>query len=117
MIKIDDPGGALLKKARLVNKGQLSTTYFNSGEIYRGPNSYPCEQGPFWIISASKCIHFTKIYVRLQLISGQDDSQIFVKFFKFHKCYDLIPTSAKLVVFDTHLLVKKAFFALVYNGE
>jgi 5'-AMP-activated protein kinase regulatory gamma subunit len=28
----------------------------------------------------------------------------------------LIPTSAKLVVFDTQLLVKKAFFALVYNG-
>nr|ANT47201.1 5'-AMP-activated protein kinase subunit gamma-2 [Dastarcus helophoroides] len=46
----------------------------------------------------------------------QDESQIFVKFFKFHKCYDLIPTSAKLVVFDTQLLVKKAFFALVYNG-
>ncbi|KAJ8672077.1 hypothetical protein QAD02_004832 [Eretmocerus hayati] len=45
-----------------------------------------------------------------------NDSQIFVKFFKFHKCYDLIPTSAKLVIFDTHLLVKKAFFALVYNG-
>ncbi|KAK9303130.1 hypothetical protein QLX08_005085 [Tetragonisca angustula] len=46
----------------------------------------------------------------------EDESQIFVKFFTFHKCYDLIPTSAKLVVFDTHLLVKKAFFALVYNG-
>uniref|UniRef100_T1JAX3 CBS domain-containing protein n=1 Tax=Strigamia maritima TaxID=126957 RepID=T1JAX3_STRMM len=41
---------------------------------------------------------------------------VFVKFFKYHKCYDLIPTSAKLVVFDTQLLVKKAFFALVYNG-
>jgi len=50
-------------------------------------------------------------------LSEEDESQIFVKFFKFHKCYDLIPTSAKLVVFDTHLLVKKAFFALVYNGE
>ncbi|KRG01706.1 uncharacterized protein Dmoj_GI10142, isoform E [Drosophila mojavensis] len=46
----------------------------------------------------------------------EDDSQIFVKFFRFHKCYDLIPTSAKLVVFDTQLLVKKAFYALVYNG-
>ncbi|KAJ8737587.1 hypothetical protein PYW08_000182 [Mythimna loreyi] len=46
----------------------------------------------------------------------EDESQIFVKFFKFHKCYDLIPTSAKLVVFDTQLLVKKAFFALVNNG-
>lgn len=46
----------------------------------------------------------------------ENEAQIFVKFFKFHKCYDLIPTSAKLVVFDTQLLVKKAFFALVYNG-
>jgi len=46
----------------------------------------------------------------------KDESQIFVKFFKFHRSYDLIPTSAKLVVFDTQLLVKKAFFALVYNG-
>lgn len=45
-----------------------------------------------------------------------DENQIFVKFFHYHKCYDLIPTSAKLVVFDTQLLVKKAFFALVYNG-
>jgi hypothetical protein len=49
-------------------------------------------------------------------VAEEDESQIFVKFFKFHKCYDLIPTSAKLVVFDTQLLVKKAFFALVYNG-
>ena len=50
------------------------------------------------------------------LISESDEGQIFIKFFRYHKCYDLIPTSAKLVVFDTQLLVKKAFFALVYNG-
>ena len=48
--------------------------------------------------------------------SEQDETQIFAKFFRYHTCYDLIPTSAKLVVFDTQLLVKKAFFALVYNG-
>jgi len=53
------------------------------------------------------CIEFTE----------DEENEILVKFFKFHKCYDLIPTSAKLVVFDTQLLVKKAFFALVYNGE
>ncbi|KAK3883525.1 hypothetical protein Pcinc_012159 [Petrolisthes cinctipes] len=46
----------------------------------------------------------------------EDETQIFVKFFKFHRTYDLIPISAKLVVFDTRLQVKKAFFALVYNG-
>ena len=50
------------------------------------------------------------------LFPEQDETQIFAKFFHYHTCYDLIPTSAKLVVFDTQLLVKKAFFALVYNG-
>jgi 5'-AMP-activated protein kinase, regulatory gamma subunit len=27
-----------------------------------------------------------------------------------------MPKSAKVVVFDTQLLVKKAFYALIYNG-
>lgn len=56
------------------------------------------------------------IFFSFLILTEEDDSQIFVKFFRFHKCYDLIPTSAKLVVFDTQLLVKKAFYALVYNG-
>ncbi|CAI7994415.1 5'-AMP-activated protein kinase subunit gamma-1 [Geodia barretti] len=33
-----------------------------------------------------------------------------------NSCYDLIPPSSKIVVFDTRLRVKKAFFALVTNG-
>ncbi|CAJ0598106.1 unnamed protein product [Cylicocyclus nassatus] len=46
------------------------------------------------------------------------DSQdaVYSLFMKAHRCYDLIPTSTKLVVFDTQLPVRKAFFALVYNG-
>ncbi|XP_041328503.1 5'-AMP-activated protein kinase subunit gamma-1 isoform X2 [Pyrgilauda ruficollis] len=40
----------------------------------------------------------------------------YTAFMKSHRCYDLIPTSSKLVVFDTSLQVKKAFFALVTNG-
>ncbi|XP_067650287.1 5'-AMP-activated protein kinase subunit gamma-1-like isoform X3 [Haliotis asinina] len=46
----------------------------------------------------------------------ENEEQVFAKFMRAHKCYDLIPTSAKLVIFDTQLNVKKAFFALVYNG-
>jgi 5'-AMP-activated protein kinase regulatory gamma subunit len=46
----------------------------------------------------------------------ENEELVFAKFMKAHKCYDLIPTSSKLVVFDTQLNVKKAFFALVYNG-
>ena len=37
--------------------------------------------------------------------SEKDEHQIFVKFFKFHCSYDLIPTSAKLVVFDTQVAI------------
>ncbi|XP_039264798.2 5'-AMP-activated protein kinase subunit gamma-1-like [Styela clava] len=45
-----------------------------------------------------------------------EENQVFALFMKDHRCYDLIPTSSKLVVFDTKLPVKKAFFALVANG-
>lgn len=47
----------------------------------------------------------------------KDEELIYVKFFKFYHCYDLVPISAKLVVFDTQLLVKKAFYALVNHGK
>ncbi|XP_066536683.1 5'-AMP-activated protein kinase subunit gamma-1-like isoform X2 [Hoplias malabaricus] len=49
-------------------------------------------------------------------VSKEPDSNMYARFMKSHKCYDLIPTSSKLVVFDTTLQVKKAFFALVANG-
>ncbi|PAA57040.1 hypothetical protein BOX15_Mlig029502g1, partial [Macrostomum lignano] len=42
--------------------------------------------------------------------------RVFEVFSQRHRCYDLIPTSSKLLVFDHNLNVKKAFFALVYNG-
>lgn len=45
------------------------------------------------------------------------DDHVYALFMKEHRCYDLIPTSSKLVVFDTKLSVKKAFYALVANGE
>ncbi|XP_041856919.1 5'-AMP-activated protein kinase subunit gamma-3b [Melanotaenia boesemani] len=44
------------------------------------------------------------------------DTFIYMNFMKSHSCYDAIPTSSKLVIFDTTLQVKKAFFALVANG-
>ncbi|XP_017569497.1 5'-AMP-activated protein kinase subunit gamma-1 isoform X3 [Pygocentrus nattereri] len=43
-------------------------------------------------------------------------AKAFLNFMMKHCCYDAIPTSCKLVVFDTDLPVKKAFFALVANG-
>lgn len=67
-------------------------------------------------IHIEECVLTDFVSRSLDLIAEEDDSLIFVKFFRFHKSYDLIPTSAKLVVFDTQLQVKKAFYALVYNG-
>ncbi|XP_063071400.1 5'-AMP-activated protein kinase subunit gamma-1 [Engraulis encrasicolus] len=49
--------------------------------------------------------------------AGEDpEHNVYTRFMKSHRCYDLVPTSSKLVVFDTSLQVKKAFFALVSNG-
>lgn len=45
-----------------------------------------------------------------------DDSLYFPRFFDAIRCYTLMPTSAKLVVLDTQLLVKKAFFSLLVNN-
>ncbi|XP_026157692.1 5'-AMP-activated protein kinase subunit gamma-1 isoform X2 [Mastacembelus armatus] len=46
----------------------------------------------------------------------EPDAVVYMNFMKSHRCYDAIPTSCKLVIFDTKLQVKKAFFALVANG-
>ncbi|XP_074857636.1 5'-AMP-activated protein kinase subunit gamma-3 isoform X2 [Carettochelys insculpta] len=40
----------------------------------------------------------------------------YMHFLREHSCYDAIPTSSKLLVFDTTLQMKKAFLALVANG-
>lgn len=45
-----------------------------------------------------------------------DSNNAFRIFYENHSCYDLVPDSSKLVVFDTSLNVQKAFYALIYNG-
>ncbi|XP_065527679.1 5'-AMP-activated protein kinase subunit gamma-3 isoform X5 [Lathamus discolor] len=45
------------------------------------------------------------------------DAEVYMHFMRSHCCYDAIPTSCKLVVFDISLeQIKKAFVALVANG-
>ncbi|XP_072771971.1 5'-AMP-activated protein kinase subunit gamma-1 isoform X3 [Nerophis lumbriciformis] len=44
------------------------------------------------------------------------DVTVYMDFMKTHCCYDAIPTSCKLVIFDTKLQVQKAFYALVANS-
>lgn len=58
------------------------------------------------------------ILEKLDLCKEGEESEdsVYTQFMKSHRCYDIIPTSSKLVVFDVSLQVKKAFFALVANG-
>lgn len=63
-----------------------------------------------------KCFHTGFIYFLFCFAAAEPESDIYMRFMKSHKCYDIVPTSSKLVVFDTALQVKKAFFALVANG-
>lgn len=44
------------------------------------------------------------------------DREQFCDFLREQTCYDMLPVSYKVIIFDTALLVKKAFFALVQNG-
>lgn len=39
-------------------------------------------------------------------VSEDSERDIYMRFMKCHKCYDIIPTSSKLVVFDTTLQVR-----------
>ncbi|CAK8681200.1 unnamed protein product [Clavelina lepadiformis] len=41
---------------------------------------------------------------------------IYQRFLEEHTCYDIMPTSCKLVVFDTALQARKAFHALISNA-
>lgn len=46
-----------------------------------------------------------KVYGRDNVFIADNQDSIYSLFMKAHKCYDLIPLSTKLVVFDTHLPV------------
>lgn len=70
------------------------------------------------LVSVNRKQHFILKFLFLNYIYFiLDENQVYVKFFKFYRCYDIVPLSAKLVVFDTQLAVKKAFFALLSNGN
>lgn len=46
----------------------------------------------------------------------EGESYMYTNFLKSRTCYDIMPRSSKIVVFDVKLKAKKAFFALVANG-
>ncbi|XP_023936622.1 5'-AMP-activated protein kinase subunit gamma-2 [Bicyclus anynana] len=49
-------------------------------------------------------------------IGGRDKTRLLLNFFKYHKCYEILPKSAKVIIFDTQFLVRKAFPTLVSHG-
>uniref|UniRef100_A0A674EJS9 5'-AMP-activated protein kinase subunit gamma-2-like n=1 Tax=Salmo trutta TaxID=8032 RepID=A0A674EJS9_SALTR len=76
------------------------------------PYAFPLPQ------ATSQPVSNTSYYLLHQPLgySAEPERDIYMRFMKSHCCYDIVPTSSKLVVFDTGLQVKKAFFALVANG-
>ncbi|XP_053484511.1 5'-AMP-activated protein kinase subunit gamma-1 isoform X1 [Ictalurus furcatus] len=82
------------------------------------PSPVRYSPSPLHIRSASRPVYGSTegMLEKLDLSNDEPGCDIYTRFMKCHKCYDLIPTSSKLVVFDTTLQVKKAFFALVANG-
>ena len=47
----------------------------------------------------------------------ESNNSVYTSFMKSHRCYDLIPTSSKLVVFDTSLQVGEILFSLPPSSE
>uniref|UniRef100_A0AAY4B0W8 CBS domain-containing protein n=1 Tax=Denticeps clupeoides TaxID=299321 RepID=A0AAY4B0W8_9TELE len=66
--------------------------------------------------SSSSAPASVRLFSRARRAAGEPGRNVYTRFMKSHLCYDIVPTSSKLVVFDTTLQVKKAFFALVDNG-
>ncbi|KAG6459328.1 5'-AMP-activated protein kinase subunit gamma-2 [Manduca sexta] len=49
-------------------------------------------------------------------IGGRDKTRLLLNFFKYHKCYEILPKSAKVIIFDTQFFVRKTFSTLISHG-
>lgn len=49
-------------------------------------------------------------------IGGRDKTRLLLNFFKYHKCYEILPKSAKVIIFDTQFYVRKTFPTLISHG-
>lgn len=67
-----------------------------------------------WCCCFSGVLFIYLMFFTLLSVSG--DPEIFTKFMKAHKSYDLIPTSAKLIVFDTQLSVSSILSVISVTG-
>ncbi|XP_042608128.1 5'-AMP-activated protein kinase subunit gamma-1-like isoform X1 [Cyprinus carpio] len=111
----------LLEASRNDTVHRSSSSPLDTGQHYSLPAAKPPPCPCSAPISTSRAVHglsedmLEKLDLEDEAVE-QSESDIYMRFMKLHKCYDIVPTSSKLVVFDTTLQVKKAFFALVANG-
>ncbi|KAM6918583.1 5'-AMP-activated protein kinase subunit gamma-1-like isoform 1-T1 [Xenentodon cancila] len=104
------------------SRARSLSTPLDTGQRLSVPSAKPpipsTSPVPLYSTSHHVCGLFEGMLEKLELDddAAEPESDIYMRFMKSHKCYDIVPTSSKLVVFDTALQVKKAFFALVANG-
>ena len=51
------------------------------------------------------CILIVRTFLLFSLISDDVKRAVFATYLKCHTCYDIVPRSGKIVIFDTRLLV------------
>uniref|UniRef100_A0A8C1ULE5 Protein kinase, AMP-activated, gamma 2 non-catalytic subunit a n=1 Tax=Cyprinus carpio TaxID=7962 RepID=A0A8C1ULE5_CYPCA len=111
----------LLEASRNDTVHRSSSSPLDTGQHHSPPAAKPPPCPCAAPLSTSRVVHglsedmLEKLDLEDEAVE-QSESDIYMRFMKSHKCYDIVPTSSKLVVFDTTLQVKKAFFALVANG-
>ncbi|XP_057586675.1 5'-AMP-activated protein kinase subunit gamma-2 isoform X2 [Hippopotamus amphibius kiboko] len=113
---------------RLENRIYASSSPSDTGQRFcpssfqssaRPPSASPTHQSPSRsaALAAAPGPAEAGMLEKFEVEDDEDsESGVYMRFMRSHKCYDIVPTSSKLVVFDTTLQVKKAFFALVANG-
>lgn len=84
-----------------------------------------CDDSPFGedsSITRAKSIDMEDDILEIEcvdegIIGDERNTYSYSNFLRTHSCYEIIPNSSKIIVFDSKLKVKKAFFALVHNNN
>ncbi|CEF68567.1 IP17340p [Strongyloides ratti] len=101
------------------NRNLFIATRLDSSSVYDFEDWNDALESPHMHVENSPGISSTSYHMGLTEINKiifENQDAVYSLFMKAHKCYDVIPTSSKLVILDIELPVKKAFFALIYNG-
>jgi hypothetical protein len=107
-----------MKKSTLAESPSIPISPRIAPSLLSHQASLPIQTGISTVTADRRALmhHSDSRIVDLETLNTIGDNQIYSYFMQQKFCYDIMPKSAKVVVFDTQLLVKKAFFALIYNG-